>query len=114
MIFWEVPLRAMPNTDSNFDAKFGMAPPEATLAPPLPVHVVLLGQVVVCAAILLVVQPPFVTVTASAGGVPTVCPTRVVAASLGAAGLTYLLHACGAQPADAFRGTCELLYRSLR
>ena len=92
----------------NLEAKFGAAP----VLPPLPWHLVLLGQAVVCAALLLLVQPVFVMSPApTADGVPVVCPTRVLAASLATAAATWLLHTCGATPHDTFRGACEVLTR---
>lgn len=97
----------------NFDQKFGALPPPSALAPPTPAHVVLLGQMVVCAALLLAVQPPFVMVTGD-GGVPTVCVSRVLACCVATAMGTYLMHACGAAPGDTFRGAFEVLHRSLR
>lgn len=97
--------------DQNLDAKFGPAP---TL-PPLPWHVVLLGQLAVCVALLVVVQPIFVmTPVSNATAVPTLCPSRVAAAALGTTAATWLLHACGAKPVDTFRGACDVLVRAIR
>ena len=95
----------------NLESKFGPAP----VLPPLPWHLVILGQIVVCAALLLVVQPVFVMSPApAADGVPVVCPTRVLAASLATTATTWLLHTCGATPQDTFRGACEVLTRVAR
>lgn len=94
---------------SNLDAKFGPAP-AFHAAPPLPSHVVLLGQLVACVALLLVVQPPFVR----APGEPFVDMARVLGASVATVGATWLMHCVGAKPADTFRGACELLYRAAR
>lgn len=93
--------------DHNFDAKFGPMPP--VYGPPLPVHVVLLGQMVVCAVLLIAVQPPFV---ASPDG--PVCMTRALSLSVAVATSTYLLHACGAHPGDTFRGACDIVCRAMR
>ena len=87
----------------------------APVLPPLPWHLVLLGQLAVCAALLLLVQPVFVmTPATSKDAVPVVCPTRVLAASVATTAGTWLLHTCGATPQDTFRGACEVLTRVAR
>jgi hypothetical protein len=97
----------MTTIDPNLTAKFGPAP---LLVPPhVPPHAVLLGQFVVCAAVLLIVQPSFVWYRAN-----TPCPLRVCSASLSAVVATWVMHRCGAQPADAFRGAFGLLSHAMR
>lgn len=97
--------------ERHFEDKFGPPPAYA----PLPAHVVLVGQLVACAVLLALLQPPFVMAPpATADGAPCVCPTRVLAASAATAAATWALHACGAAPADTFRGACELLSRAAR
>jgi hypothetical protein len=103
----------MPKTDDTLAAKFGPPPPAALLAPPPPTHVVLIGQLVACTALLLALQPPFV-LRQTPGTLPTLCPARVATAALVTVGATYVLHAGGARPADCFRGACEMAWRILR
>lgn len=94
---------------TRFAAKFG-PPPSAAALSAMPTHVVLVGQVIVCVALLVVVQPPFVLLPASDAGMPlTVCPTRVLVLALATAAATWTLHTCGAAPGDTFRGACELM-----
>jgi hypothetical protein len=79
----------------NLDAKFGPPP----LFAPLPAHVVLIGQWVVCAVLLALLQPPFVM----SEGFETPCPRRVVVASAVTAAATWALHASGTRPIDGLR-----------
>ena len=94
---------------SNLESKFGPAPAFAH-APPLAPHVILLGQMVVCVALLVVLQPPFVL----APGVGAVDLSRVLAASAATVGATWAMQTCGAHPGDTFRGACEVFYRASR
>ena len=94
---------------SNLESKFGPVPAYAH-APPLAPHVVLLGQLVACVALLVLLQPPFVL----APGVGAVDMSRVLAASAATVAGTWAMHACGAHPGDTFRGACEVLYRAAR
>lgn len=87
--------------DCNLDAKFGPPPPVR-----MPAHVVLLGQLAVCAALLAVLQPPFCLDGAS------LCPVRVLLVAAATTGATWALHLSGTSPGDTFRGACELLSRA--
>ena len=98
----------MDNLERNFESKFG--PPPPTMLPP---HVVLVGQAAACVALLTVLQPPFALAPPeTTDGVSRLCAMRVLVASATTTGATWLLHVCGARPADTFRGACELLVKA--
>jgi hypothetical protein len=101
-------VRAPP--DVNFDAKFGLPPAEMGSSPPLPTHVVLLGQLVVNAALLLLLQPVFVLTDDRHH--PSICPLRVLALSLLATGATYVLHVSGVRPEQTYWGALDLCRRA--
>ena len=97
--------------DRSFDHKFGPAPawPRA-----VPMHSVLLGQLVASVVVLAAVQPPFAMRATHGEGVPTLCLPRVLAVALLAVSLTWSMHACGVGPGETFRCACEVAHRALR
>lgn len=94
--------------------RFGPAPaPGATL----PAHTVLVGQMVVCTAGLLLIQPPFAMAPPPPGAHelgPSLSLSRVLALAFAATSATWLLHSMGVGPLDSFQGACEVMYRASR
>ena len=87
----------------NFDAKFGPAP--AIIAAEPSIIVVALGQIAVCAALLYLVQPPFVTRDEGAGA----CPMRIIVIALLTTALAWGLHTCRVQPLETLRTACGVV-----
>lgn len=103
----------------NFDAKFGPPPSIVYLVPPMPPHVVLIGQFVICAAVLILIQPPFVLSSHFDDGTRhdkngNLCMLRVLTVAAITVSATYVLQICGVMPGDTFRGACDLVYKALR
>ena len=90
----------------NFDAKFGAQPPPPPVSEWSRNALVLAVQFFVCAAILIVVKPPFVT---RKEGIIEM--ERVVAVAGVACLSTSLFFASGVAPSHSFMRSCEFLYR---
>lgn len=97
--------------DPHTSAKFGPLP--AVAVPAAPPHVILLGQFVVNVAILVLVQPPFVSSsTAKGDALPFISFQRVLCTSLLTTSATWMMNATGTRPSDVFRGAVDVLRKT--
>ena len=101
--------------DPNVVAKFGPIPTVCTKvvvngAPP---YIVLLGQFVVNVALLILIQPPFVSSSTDKGdALPFISFQRVVCMAFLATSATWVMNATGTRPIDVCRGAVDVLRRT--
>lgn len=99
--------------DDNFDAKFGHIP---SARKTVDVKQVALMQWVICVAVLVTLQPPFVLTTRTPHDLrtPPMSIAKIATWSVLTTAAAYALHMSQVTPMRTFTTTCEILHRAFK